>query len=275
MTINSDNRVSTGSSFLNILGMGAVRSAAVNTLTYPIEVVKTNQQVNFSLKSYEAALRLFKSDGFKAFFRGFPAHFSKGMIRQTVWWPAIAYIPPKLSKYDLSSTEQSVILGTSVATADAVINSPLEKWRVLASVGKGSSINTRSIIKEGWSGFFPYWRRQSVTWSLFFIGQHHFNKPYKNGNENKRLTTFQVLSTSVKLSVIANLIINPFDTLNTIKQSGSGNNYQKSNFKLSFKNVRVLYRGLPLNFLSMMIQTSATVFLIDVIETNRHLRVKD
>lgn len=250
----------------NILAMGAVRSATINTIVYPIEVIKTNQQINFSLKSHEAALHLFKSSGFKGFFRGFSAHFSKGIIKQTVWWPAIAYIPPELTKYNLSSIEESLITGISVGTLDALVNSPLEKWRILASIDKKNSINNQSILKEGWSGFFPYWKRQSVTWSLFFIGQHHFNKPYKKKNENKPLTAFQVMSTSTKLSLIANLIINPFDTLNTIKQSGA------QDFKISLRSIRVLYRGFPLNFLSTMIQTIATVFLMDVIESNRDLK---
>jgi hypothetical protein len=260
MTVNP-KRSTSENTLSNILAMGAVRSAVVNTIVYPIEVIKTNQQVTFSLKTHEAALNLFRSSGFKGFFKGFSAHFSKGIIKQTAWWPAIAYIPPELAKYNLSSTKKSLITGISVGTLDALVNSPLEKWRILASIDKKSSINHQSFLKEGWSGFFPYWRRQSVTWSLFFIGQHHFNKPYKKESGNKPLSVFQVVSTSTKLSLIANLIINPFDTLNTIKQSGA------QNFKMSLRNVRILYRGFPLNFLSTMIQTTATVFLMDVIES--------
>jgi hypothetical protein len=242
----------------------------VNTITYPLEVVKTNQQISSSsAKSYEIIYDLFKKDGVAAFYRGFLPHLIKGMIRQTLWWPAIAYVPPILKKHNISSLQQCAITGCSIATLDALVNSPLEKWRVLSSIGHHPSLQLGSILKEGWSGFLPYWRRQSITWSLFLLGQGHFTKQYKKGEETKPLTGQQVLMTSAKLSLIANLIISPFDTLNTINQSGLNQTSKMVNEGL-VKKVRQLYRGLPLNFLTMMINTTATVFLMDLIETRKH-----
>lgn len=241
---------------LEALGWGVARATVVNTLTYPLEVIKTNLQVDRSTKTA----------GVAGLFKGFAPNFAKVIIRQSVWWPAVAYVPDKLSAYPLSSTQRSVILGVSVAAMETLVNSPLERWRILSSTGTDNQITIRSFLKDGWSGFFPYLWRQSMTWSLFFIGQHQFNKPYKKGHEQMQLTHIQVLTTATKLSLVANVIINPFDTINSIKQSGGQLNFMEN----PLKKLGVLYRGFPLNFAIMLIQTTATVWLMDVIETKRY-----
>lgn len=253
-----------------VLAFGAARSLAVNVMNYPIETVKTNQQVQKApTNAYSMAMKMFRSDGWHSFYQGFGPHLAKGVVKQTVWWPVITYMPPVLKKYQLSSFQESVATGCSVAALDALVNSPLEKWRVLASTGQSNSLSVRSIMFEGWSGFFPYFRRQSITWSLFFIGHHHFKKEYTGKDETGIvLTPLQTLNISFKISLIGSLIFSPFDMKNTIGQinkKGAFNNIRT----LSTQNLRLLYRGFPLNFLSMLTQTTATIYLMNYIESKR------
>lgn len=261
MTNRSD---STQGSLPYVIGYGALRSSIVNTFTYPLEVIKTHQQTGvLSLAGHQVALQLLEKDGIKGFYKGFAPHFIKGIVRQTLWWPSIVYIPPFLGKRSFTPFQQCVITGLGIASMDAMLNSPLERWRVLAITGNNNERGKASRVSDGWKGSFPYMRRQWVTWTLFLIGQRHFNKPYKQENEAKQLALPQVLSTACKLSLIASLAINPFDTLNTIRQGGSD---RKISF-LKVKDVAFLYRGFPVNFLINLIQTSGTVFVIDLIET--------
>lgn len=232
-----------------ILSMGLFRAALVNGSTYPLDVIKTNQQTS-GFSATRIAHDLFKSEGLPAFYRGFAANMAKVVTRQTLWWPAIAYIPPALEQRGISGTPQRILTGLSIAALDALATTPFERRRVVQTLGKEPS-----SLQGNWTGLPSYFRRQAVIWSLFLVGQHYVTK--KDMKNGAPLTGFQILLASAKLSVVANLVITPLDTLHILRQSQSD-----IRPKLT---IRFLYRGLPLNALMMHLQTAATIFVMDKI----------
>jgi hypothetical protein len=266
------------SDFLTTCLYGASRGILVQSLLYPLEVVKTNQQASTTYaSSREVTSHLWKTKGPLAFYSGLSPHLAKTILRQAWWWPAIIYIPPALKERGYSTFMQQALAGVAVATIDAVITTPLEQKRILASVQKKTENLLPSPIKNGWVGVIPYWRQQSITWAALLVGQKHFReKRAKEPRIQKHSHFVDLLDTSLRLSAIAAIITTPFNTANVLKQS-SGKSLSQSVGKTNrsfFSSVRYMYRGLPLNFTMLMCQVSATVVLIDHLEPQKNRKTQ-
>lgn len=254
-------------SLSEVLTYGAVRSTVLSVALYPLEVVKSHQQVSDRPTTIsQAGKALYSNKGFSGFYAGLSPYLMRNLVKQTIWWPAVVYIPPELKKRNFSSIAQHIITGTSAAAVDAAINAPFEKRRVNLSL----SNNSETGIKAAWSGAIPYFKRQAVAWSLFLIGQDHLGRRYKREScdigDNRRLTMSEVVKVSLEFSILSNLLVAPFDTSNTLAQNSNKKEttaryFKKLNFSLTHMKSR--YKGLPLNIALLFVNIIPTVNLIN------------
>lgn len=250
---------------------GVFRGLGAQVFLYPLEVIKTNQQMSEKLISGWAVTRqIWKDFGVKGFTQGFAPQLAKVLLRQGWWWPVIIYFPPLLSGYQVSPLMQQAITGVAVASVDTVVNSPLDRVRILLSTGKKRDMNFASFFRDGWQGAGPYWKKESVKWAAFLMGQHYFRKHLSSG-DGKPLSLFQIAQASFYLSFIANIAISPLDVITTLKQ-GKKLSILESAHREKLPLLQILqrmYRGFPLNFTMTMLQITATVFLIDWLEVKK------
>ena len=249
----------------SILTMGALRTVVVSSCLYPLEVVKTRQQASATVQnSGSIALNLLRSEGIYSLYKGFAPNLLKGVIRQAVCWPGIAYIPPFLKEHGITGASEYAITGFSVGALDALMTYSLEKQRVLASIGSSKS---EIITEKGWKSGLSYWRRQGMVWSLLLLGKHHLAKP---DAQEKFLSAGQIINAACKMSLVASLIMTPLDVMNTLSMSGRQGQMKISEVRwFNVGQLKILYRGFPLIFFSMFMQTSATLLLMDRIEGKR------
>lgn len=238
---------------------GVLRGLSVHTLIYPLEVIKIRQQCSLnSENSARIALSLFKGEGFSAFYKGLTPQLLKTSLKQVWCWPMITGIPVFLQHYQLGDLPTHAITGLSIATIDAAITTPLERIKILSAYTGKASFSLRDVYKHGWQGFTTHLSKLSVNWMTFLIAQKHLRE--RNSSQSEQpLSLLQLTKIGTQVAVIVSLMGAPFDIANTLKQA------QNLNFSHFFSRngIYKLYRGWPLNTLSLIIHNIASVIIID------------
>lgn len=241
--------------------LGVARSLSVHTLIYPFEVIKlVQQQPGNDEKIHEVTARIFRSDGFSAFYRGFNAQLAKSCLKQIWSWPMIVNMPGFWSRCGASDTAQMALTGLSISFVDSV-TTPLERAKILSAIGKRDMLLWRDIYKAGWRGIGAHVSHSSVSWVTFLVAQKHF-RDKERGADTKDLSFLSLVETGVKVAFVVSVVKAPFDVINTMKQSSADVVLAKF---FSEKAVQKLYRGWPLSAASLVIQNIASVTLIEAL----------
>lgn len=241
----------------SLLGVG--RGIFVHSLIYPLEVVKIRQQCSQEKsKSVQIALALLRQEGMGAFYKGLAPQLLKTSIKQVWCWPMITGIPSVLKRYQLGNLGQQALTGLSIATIDAVISTPLERARIVSAFKGTSKFCFKNAYKDGWRGFATHWSKLSVNWVAFLTAQKYL-RDQSSGSSNQPLSLPQLTKIGVEVALIVSLVSAPFDFANTLKQA---QNLTPSHL-FSRHGVFKLYRGWPLNALSLIIHNIASVTLIE------------
>jgi len=244
----------------SLWGMG--RGIFVHSLIYPLEVVKIRQQCSQSeSKSIQIALTLLRQEGIGAFYKGLTPQLLKTSTKQVWCWPMITGMPPILQRYQIEGLSQQAVTGLSIATVDAVISTPLERAKILSAFRGTSKFCFQNAYRDGWRGFATHWSKLSVNWATFLTAQKYL-RDQSSGSSHQSLSFPQLIKIGVEVAWIVSLVSAPFDLANTLKQA--------QNLTLSPVFARQgffkLYRGWPLNALSLVIHNIASVTLIDKLE---------
>jgi hypothetical protein len=104
-----------------------------------------------------------------------------------------------------------------------------------------------------WSGAFTSWCRSSVAWTVFLESQNFLKERIK---KERNLKFRDLLVIGAETALLVSMATSPFEVKNILKMS-------ESKEKISF---RKMFRGLPLQSLSLMIQSSASVILLDCLK---------
>lgn len=229
---------------------GVLRGISVHTLIYPLEVIKIRHQCS-SESSARVALDLLHSEGFGSFYKGLSSQLLKTSLKQVWCWPMITGTPIFLQQYHLGDLPTQAMTGLSIAAVDAVISTPLERIKIRAAyTGKVS-------FRSGWQGFNTHFLKLSVNWVTFLTAQK-----YLRDRNSQPLTLWQLTKIGTQVAVIVSMMGAPFDLANTLKQA---KNDSISQF-YSSKRVYKLYRGWPLNLISLVVHNIASVVVIDKLE---------
>jgi len=249
----------TQSNYLTSSLLGIARGLCVHSLIYPMEVIKVQQQQHFNQeKSYQVFFRLFKEGGFASFYRGILPQLMKTSIKQAWCWPIIVELPAYLRQYNVKPFTQQAATGLAIASIDAIISTPLERAKMLSIVAAKSSFSLRKIYKNGWFGLVTHWAKLTIAWSTFLVSQKYLREKYSN----QKLTLYQSIIVGIKVAAVVSIASAPFDVANTLKQSQNKN----LTFLFSGHPLRNMYRGWPLNALSLIIHNTASIVVINQLD---------
>ena len=241
----------------SLYGIG--RGISVHSLIYPLEVIKIRQQCSQSeSKSVLIALTLLRQEGIGAFYKGLAPQLLKTSIKQVWCWPMITGMPSVLNRYRIENLGQQALTGLSIATIDAAISTPLERAKIVSAFRGTSKFCFKNAYSDGWRGFTTHWSKLSVNWVAFLTAQKYLRDQF-SGSSKQSLSFPQLTKIGVEVALIVSLVSAPFDIANTLKQA---QNLTPSHL-FSRRGIFKLYRGWPLNALSLVIHNIASVTLIE------------
>ncbi len=248
--------------------IGVSRNLCVQSLLYPFDVIKTRQHSDFTrIKSWQIAMNIFHSEGYRAFYRGLHAQMLRTSVQPLWSWPMMTEGPTLLKRYDLNPFLIQGLIGCSIATVGTALLTPLERAKINLILSSNKKNPNRVLfppefIRSGWKGAFPHWLRLTASWSTFLIAQKYFRDECKKRSGGDKLTLGEAAEVALKIAIPVTLITAPFDRVNTLVQSNNSQLYT-----LFIENViRKLYRGWPLLLLSSAIHNTATIYLLDRFE---------
>ncbi|MEM1283160.1 MAG: MC/SLC25 family protein [Chlamydiota bacterium] len=237
---------------------GVLRGIAVDTLIYPLDVVRIQQQcTNDSKKCWMIAKKLFQDKGYSTFYRGISPQLLRTGMKQVWCWPMITGMPPLLNSYCLNGIQQQIITGVSIATVDAIVTTPLEKLKIFSILTRKIPFSFVDVYQKGWQGFSAYWAKRSINMVTFLIAQHYFREC--NRKQNEELEPLLLIKTGTQVALAVSLVGAPFDMVNTIKQAHNVN----FTHLFSRHGLAHLYRGAPLFATSLIIHNIASVLVIE------------
>jgi hypothetical protein len=241
----------------SLLGVG--RSLFVHSLIYPLEVVKIRQQCSpVQEKSTRIAMAMLRQEGIGAFYKGLAPQLLKTSIKQIWCWPLITEMPTVLQRYHIDHLGQQALTGLTIATIDAAISTPLERAKIVSAFKGTSKFCFNNPYSIGWRGFATHWSKLSVNWMAFLTAQKYLRNQ-ASGPSQQPLSFSQLTKIGIEVGLIVSLVSAPFDLANTLKQAQNltlSQLFSRSGF---FK----LYRGWPLNAVSLSIHNIASVTLIE------------
>jgi hypothetical protein len=217
---------------------GFARGIVVQTFIYPLEVIKIRQQCDST--SIRMAFTALRQEGIGAFYKGLAPQLLKTGQKQIWCWPMITGMPAVLQRYRIENLWQQAITGLTIATIDAAISTPLERAKILSAFRGTNTYQVR------WQGFATHWSKLSVNWVAFLTAQKYLRD---------RPSRPPLIIIGIQVALIASLVSAPFDLANTLKQA-----------KNVIPSLSKLYRGWPLYALSLVIQSIASVTLIDKLD---------
>lgn len=238
---------------------GVVRGISVHTLIYPLEVVKIRQQCSQDgSKSLRIALTLFQQEGMGVFYTGLAPQLLKTSIKQIWCWPMIAGMPTIFQRCQIENLGQQVLTGFSIATVDAAISTPLERAKILSAFKGTGKFSLKNAYRDGWQGFSTHWSKLSVNWVAFLTAQKHL-RDRSSGLSGHPLSFAELSKIGVQVALIVSFASAPFDVANTLKLAQNLTPSHLFSRQAIFK----LYRGWPLNALSLVIHNIASVIVIE------------
>jgi hypothetical protein len=239
--------------------LGIARGLSVHSMIYPLEVVKIRLQCfQGESNSAKIALAMLQKEGIGAFYKGLAPQLQKTCIKQIWCWPMITTMPSVLQRYHIGNLGQQALTGLSIATIDATISTPLERAKILSAFRGSSKSCFTDAYKIGWQGFTAHWSKLSVNWITFLTAQKYL-RDHSSRSSQQSLSFTQLVKIGVEVALIVSLVSAPFDIINTLKQAEN----LTPSYLFSKQKIFKLYRGWPLNALSLVIQNIASVTLIE------------
>jgi len=255
--MNSSN--STQTNIISSSLWGVARGLAVHTLIYPLEVVKIRLQCSqTTTTSTRVALDLLRQEGIQALYKGLVPQLLKTSVKQLWCWPIMTTCPPTLQRHGVQILQQQMLTGLLIATIDAAVLTPLEKAKMISAFRGGDKFSFKTMYERGWSGAVTHWGKLSVSWITFLTAQRYL-RDYYSTQQQEKLSFAQLSQIGIQVAMIVSLVAAPLDIANTLKQ------VENRSFLsvLSERNFSRLYRGWPLQALSLMVHNIASVTLLD------------
>ena len=251
---------------------GSVRGLAVVSATYPLDVIKTRQQVNpQAIPVSRVARTIFDQEGVPGFFRGFSPHCVRSIMRQAWSWPMLMGLPGYLQRSDKTHVVGPYmaqgLAGVSIAAVDTVVTTPLEKARITYIASRQAYRETlhyqslNQFIRRGWSGAGTQFLRGAVAWSTFLSAQQYFRDQLRRSRQKEELNLAELCAVGATVALTVGVSVAPFDFRNTLSQSSMHLPYKLG--------IRGYYRGMPVNALGLVIHNVASVILIDYLSQSR------
>lgn len=237
-------------------GWGLFYGLSIQTLLYPIEVVKLLQQDPLCNKRCDQIAReLFQKGRLQAFYSGLSSKLAETGHKHLLRWPLIMQLPPLLERRGYTENQQQALTGLTIGTIDAFFSTPWDA-RKLAAI-------YRLQKRFSWHGFPTYLAKRTVEWTTFLVAQNHFSKEQQR--EKKRLNLKQSLIVALETTVCVIFAKTPFDVANTLRQTGKS--FPLKNIS-PFELLRRIYRGAPLSFSALLIYNFSTTIFIDRLKHN-------
>ncbi len=258
--IKTDTKAPFWQQTLHCSMLGIARGTALLSVLYPIDVMKTWQQIH-GVSVRQAASQIFDKQGVTGYYTGLSNQVARIAIKQAWCWPIIGLLPPHLERYKLKPAERLAATGIAIASIDAFFTSPLERRRILAIADARREFSFATAYKGSLSNF----TRLSVAWVAFLVSQQYFRNDCKIKSGKTTLEGGEYIFVALKVSLITSLLQSPFDVYKTFSQMSS--TPRKDFFSGNFTAVvRRMSRGFPLSLTASIIQNIVSVALIDSLD---------
>jgi hypothetical protein len=235
---------------LKYSGLGCFYNLTMQTVIYPIELVKLLQQdPSCNQRCDQIARERFQKGGFRAFYSGLSLKIAETGHKQLWRWPLIMQLPPLLESRGYNENQQQALTGLTIGMFNTFFSTHLDGLK-LAAIYKLQK-------KISWRGFPTYFAKSSVEWATFLVAQNHFSRQQQQ--EEKLLNLRQSLIVALQTTACVSFTKAPFDVANTLMQTGKSLHLTNISFLEVF---RRMYRGAPLGFSALLIYNfSTTIFL--------------
>lgn len=228
----------------SVYGIG--RGIIATTLTLPLEVIKTRQQIAKKPQNcVTIAKEIYHRGGMRDFYRGFSPQLTKITLRQIWVWPIISSdlgLPPYISEGSK---------GILIASIETAVATPFERIKILLMTHKRKTFS----LKSAWKGSFEHGLKLTANWTLFLISQRFLRE--RALKKQSELSLRDLLYISFQTTILVSTLSAPFDIANTIKQVHNIGIFQL--LKISKKQ---LFVGMPISFAARLIQCGTSVPLI-------------
>lgn len=224
-------------SITNTLTASIVSSFFEIVITHPLDLYKTNKQINNNFK-----FKNFINLKFKDVYSGFKPRILGSITTRSTFLFSQEYLESKLIAYSTYEKYLGVIIGGSFA--QTIFDTPIENLKINSMLNKKLSYN----ITNFYCGFIPHFIRNSIFFANVYIA-----KSYGKTNYEKALY-------GGFGGFIGCYLSHPFDTIKTLRQS-------KKNIKLSHCNlndkIKMLWKGANIRALMGLINISISLFIFE------------
>jgi len=254
-------------------GYAAAGSFASNTLAYPFEVVKTNQQMT-GAGAVAAVKSLVQTKGLPGLYAGYTAKIATKAINGLWVLPTMKFGLSTLKEHtNLPPEAQQAVTGTGVAAISAFLTTPFEKAKVRAIMaqkaaptpaqGAGAAaaappkpaFSVPEFVRRHWQGVGTNWFNCSVRRSSFLMAQKYFQvKP----DEQDPL---KYIETGAKVSCITTAATTGIDVVATQKMA-KGATVREI---ITSNSPTVFVRGVIPSFLSLVVRNSVSAWVMNKI----------
>lgn len=222
---------------------GIYASIANVTLCYPLELIKTRQQMaNFKLNNIKYSKRIYYKGGISLFYKGFMPRLVSVVPIKTLYWVSQTEINNFFFKKNINKNISLLTSSLSTSLIITLVDNPIEI--IKTNIIQKNRIGYPYLIKN--YGFIANYIRN-------FFFSYLINLSLNRDKSDNFLHNF-IYSGSAGLT--ASIITQPIDFLKTRKQNSNSSYYKiykKNNYKNLFKG---LYSRSLLNFISVGISGS-------------------
>lgn len=176
----------------------SVRCASI-AITQPAEVIRINEQKNFSPSTLQTFKNLYKTGGIKGFYTGTAASFFKTAMKESYRGPAMAYLPILLENNSLTNKfNNNIINSTFFITAfcflDTIMSSPIDRIKMLQITQPGYRGLKDILGNNLYAGFTKIYLHNLLSWGSFFIVDDAIKRRFYN-KDKQRYHYFSNLAT--------------------------------------------------------------------------------
>lgn len=238
---------------LGSIFLGAARGVVADCLTRPLEVVYTRKVCNpINIRAESIVMGMLNGEGIKGFYRGFTPRLVSTAARQSCQWPLMVYMPEKIEEMGAGKHQARVITAIGLVFFDAILTTPLKKLEVHYMLQRKKPSMTYSR-----GAFLSNLTNKSVFTTTFFLSQKYFQEQYARNTQ--KLGALDLVKIGASSAGVLTVISSPFHMYNNVVQA---HGTIPRRFITQY-GVRALYRGLPLQAASLLIQNIASAVLFN------------
>lgn len=287
-SINSQSQesISDRSLFRDLIVTSVSRNLIAVALELPCDVVITRMQA-FNSTFVAESKEIYRMGGILGFYRGIAPKVTTILAKNFYIWPLLGTMPkvyqeilPEEWDDKWGGVTKKILTGLTMATADAIIMTPIDRIKTLQITRQGSSsvfqymkTQPKGFIPEMMRGFMPTFYGNCIFWVPYLGTDHYLRNSLKDWRRGVPLTLSQILIVSSTLSLMDVGLWLPFQAVKTYiqKEKNSSIKYESTLQVIRTiyhsQGIKGLYCGWRLEIVRTFFMTIFNTYFFDQLES--------